>query len=384
MKIAVVGCGIAGATSAFLLAEYGHDVTLIEQAAQCGPVGAGILLQPAGQVILDQLGLLEATKETSATIGSLHAQHRTGRTLVHLDYQRLRNNCHGLGVHRGELFERLFDRCLGEGVTVREGISVHAYKQGDHTVQLLNTSGEKLGEFDLVVAADGSRSRLRTHSGLVRKIVEYPYAALWLTGPWSGDDTRLLQIIDPSGRLVGVLPIGNGRASFFWGLWQRERDAVFDSGVNSWKDQVADFFADAAEITAPVASMNEVTYATYRNVEMRSHVDGRMVFIGDAAHAMSPHLGQGTNLALVDALCLSQQIADTDDIHAALSAYNTSRRRLVNYYSRLTALLTPYFQTDNRLLQFGRDLALPVMPKLPFVGREMLRTLAGEKQGWLG
>ena len=79
MKIAIVGGGLAGSTAAWLLAEQGHEVTLLEQAAKCGPVVAGILLQPSGLRILSRLGLLEEVLANSARIDALHAQHRTGR-----------------------------------------------------------------------------------------------------------------------------------------------------------------------------------------------------------------------------------------------------------------------------------------------------------------
>ena len=79
MQFAVVGCGIAGTTAAFLLAEAGHAVTLFEQAPKCGPVGAGFPLQPAGQQILRQLGMLEIATRNAARIDFLHARHRNGR-----------------------------------------------------------------------------------------------------------------------------------------------------------------------------------------------------------------------------------------------------------------------------------------------------------------
>ena len=384
MQVGIAGCGIAGATVAALLAEQGHGVTVFEQAARCGPVGAGILLQPAGQGVLRGLGLLDGIARSSARIERLHARHRGGGTLVDLRYGRLREGCHGLGVHRGALFEALLARCRAAGVRIREGARADAYGTDGRSASLL-AGGEALdGAFDLVIAADGSRSRLAASSGLIRSTIEYGDAAMWTVGPWSGDASVLQQIVGRTGRLVGILPIGGGRASFFWGTAPGEPERLRARGLDAWRAEVEAFCAEAAGIVAPLTSLDEVTLATYRSVRLRAVTDGRVAFIGDAAHAMSPHLGQGTSLALEDAVALADALASKATIPDALAAYEAARRRTTAFYSRLTASLTPFFQTRSRALQLGRDLALPMMPRVPIVGREMLRTLAGEKRGWLG
>ena len=124
--IAIAGCGIAGATAAHLLAEDGHRVVLFEQAPKCGPVGAGILLQPSGQAVLSQLGLLEEVAGRSAIIRELHAVTARGKQLVRLPYSEIDPATFGLGVQRGVLFEALFRRCQASGVEIREGHRIAA------------------------------------------------------------------------------------------------------------------------------------------------------------------------------------------------------------------------------------------------------------------
>lgn len=384
MRVAVAGCGIAGTTAAFLLAEAGHEVTAFEQAPRCGPVGAGLLLQPAGQAVLEALGMREAIAARSARIELMHAHRRGGRSLIKLRYGRLRASCHGLGVHRGFLFEALLARCERAGVSVREGVRLDRADQEGDVVMPLDERGEAVGEFDLLVAADGARSRLAAGSGLVVGAHDYPYAAMWTVGPWTGETDALRQILDPSGRLVGVLPVGDGRASFFWGTAPGEAELIRAAGLDAWRRDAIAFEPAAEEILAPLTSLDQVAFGGYRSVRLRRVVDRRTVFIGDAAHAMSPHLGQGTGLALVDALALASALNGTARVDEGLASFARERARQTAFYSALTAALTPFFQTDRRLLRFARDLALPLMPGVPFVGREMLRTLVGEKRGWLG
>jgi 2-polyprenyl-6-methoxyphenol hydroxylase-like FAD-dependent oxidoreductase len=106
--------------------------------------------------------------------------------------------------------------------------------------------------------------------------------------------------------------------------------------------------------------------------------------IGDAAHATSPHLGQGANLALEDAECLAQCLAHTSDINLAFAKFHRIRSRKTRFYRQLTAVLSPFFQSDSTWRSPLRNLVLPMMPSFPVVGRQMLHTLSGQKRGWLG
>jgi len=382
MKIAIVGGGIAGTASAWLLSQQGHRVTLFEQAPKCGPVGAGILLQPSGKAVLQRMGLLEGIAARSDQIDRLHARHRHGKTLVHLRYERVAPGLHGLGVRRGLLFEKLLEGCRQSQVEVREGHQVVDYQEHASHISLQHL-GKDLGQFDLLVAADGSKSRLRQHCGWPNQVFEYPDAAVWLIGPWTSERDSLTQWVDRDGRLVGILPVGENLCSFFWGLKTDAWPATQAAGIGAWKTSVVDFLPQAEEIVADVDSIDQLTFATYRSARMRHMTAGRVVFIGDAAHATSPHLGQGLNLALQDAEILAKHLTPDADPTVALQQYEAERRAVVQFYSRLTAFLTPYFQTANPILQFGRDCALPVMPHLPWVGKQMVLTMAGLKTGWL-
>src|SRR5262245_26671398 len=115
-QIAVVGAGTAGAASATLLARAGHGVVVFERVPDPKPVGAGILLQPTGQVQLARLGLLEAVTARSSPVDRLHAVRHGGRVLVDLRYHDVHPRLSGWGVHRGVLFETLLAATRAAGV----------------------------------------------------------------------------------------------------------------------------------------------------------------------------------------------------------------------------------------------------------------------------
>jgi 2-polyprenyl-6-methoxyphenol hydroxylase-like FAD-dependent oxidoreductase len=112
-------------------------------------------------------------------------------------------------------------------------------------------------------------------------------------------------------------------------------------------------------------------------------VAGRVALLGDAAHATTPHLGQGANLALLDAECLAQSIAQAATVPAALDRYQRERRAQNRYYVELSRWLSPFFQSDRDSLGPVRDLGLPLLARLPPVRRTMERSLAGMKGGWV-
>ncbi len=382
MKIAVAGCGVTGTAVGILLAEQGHEITLLEQAIECRPIGAGIMLQTSGQQILKRMGMLDELRTVSQRLSGMTAQLVSGRNLVNLDFGRLGPDSFALGVHRGRLFEILVNRCLAAGVRIENNFRAARFEAGSGTVE--SADGQRLGGFDFLIAADGSRSCLRESASIPVSITEYDHAAFWTTGPCDYQPGRLLQIVDGTTRLLGLLPIGLGHSSFFWGLSIRSRKTLLQSGFSAWKSEALEMCPEAASVLDTVDDFEQLTFGTYRSVAMRRCYGDKIIFLGDAAHATSPHLGQGANLALEDAYCFAESLQETKSFPEACLLFKNQRRRKVRFYRQLTALLSPYFQSNSRIKGHLRNWVLPWMPHLPFVGREMIRTLSGQKGGWLG
>src|SRR4051812_20503412 len=106
-RVGIVGFGVAGAATAYLLARDGHRVTLIERAQAVEPIGAGVLLQCSGQAVLRHLGLLDHVLAHAAPIDELYARHVGGRALVRNKYGDYAPGTRAYGVHRGVLFNAL-------------------------------------------------------------------------------------------------------------------------------------------------------------------------------------------------------------------------------------------------------------------------------------
>jgi 2-polyprenyl-6-methoxyphenol hydroxylase-like FAD-dependent oxidoreductase len=126
-----------------------------------------------------------------------------------------------------------------------------------------------------------------------------------------------------------------------------------------------------------------MAFATYRHAAARPLHRGALVLLGDAAHSMNPHLGQGANLALEDAWVFARALADCGSFHEAARRFAAARAGKHAFYGGISRLLAPFFQSDGRIKAWGRDLALPIFPHLPGMRRQMALTVAGLKQGWL-
>jgi 2-polyprenyl-6-methoxyphenol hydroxylase-like FAD-dependent oxidoreductase len=190
--------------------------------------------------------------------------------------------------------------------------------------------------------------------------------------------------------MVGLLPTGLGPGdgaeplvSLFFSL--RADGLAFwrERGLAAWKEEVVRLAPDAAGLLDQIHHLDQLTFASYFDVVLPRWHAPRVAFLGDAAHATSPQLGQGCNLALCDAAALADALTAAPSIDDALALYSASRREHLAYYQLATRWLTPFFQSDDWMAGAARDAFFPLVSRLPYVRREMVRTMAGTKTGLL-
>lgn len=388
----IVGAGTAGAAAALFLARAGHRVTVYEAVDEPRPVGAGIMIQPTGMGVLGRLGLLGHVLSRGARVDRLRCVTRRGRPVIDLRYADLQRSAFGLGLHRGVLFDALFSAVREEpGVTLRCGVRVEDLRREDDRRALVTAGGARHGPHDLIVVADGARSQLRDDTDLTRRATEYPWGALWLVAedPEGAFDGVLHQVVEGTGRMLGLLPSGLGptgdtpRVSLFWSLRGDRLDAWRREGLPAWRALLEAMEPRAAPVLAQVRDVEEVLFARYWDVVLDPwHTDG-VVYLGDAAHATSPQLGQGANMALVDAAVLSDSLAEARSLDEALATYSSRRRHHLAYYQWATRFLTPFFQSDRAWLGWLRDGFMGLACRLPYVRTRMVRTMCGLERGVL-
>lgn len=293
-------------------------------------------------------------------------------------------------------------------VTPRFGVAIESLEQSHDAVHLRDSDGIKHGPYDLLVIADGTRSRLRDQLGLRSYFKEYAYGALFALVPDEGHvfGRTLHQVHAGPGThtTLGFLPtglpwqggidtVGDGVAdtaaesvtTLYYNLRADEYADWQRGGLQKWKDQCSALMPHAAEvIQGGMHTQEQVTFARYSDGGMWRYNRGRCVVIGDAAHSMSPQLGQGANLALIDAEKLVDSLAaggvtstSGDSVEAALDDYTKQRWWRLNFYQAQSRILTPFFAPRSESLRQVRNALLNPGCHTPVLQNFMQSVLCG-------
>jgi len=412
LDIGVVGGGTAGCAAAAFLARAGHTVTVYERVPKPGPVGAGITLQPSGLSVLRALGVADEVVARGAKFKDLVCVTTSGRSLVKLNYDDASGRAagaFGLGVHRGVIFEAVHRAALEAGAKFVLGVTCEELRRDAHAthhtrhrhrgkrrpITIADERGNPLGTHELVIVADGARSHLRDDTVIPKHVAQYPWGALWFVGKDTDGDlsSHLHQVVEGNQQMIGMLPTGKGPASIgaddplvslFISVRASSEPSIRRRGLAAFKEHCAKVSPRTAPLLEQIHDMDQVLFTQYHDVTMYPWNTGNVVYIGDAAHAMSPQLGQGCNLALMDAKVLSEKIATYTYLPDALDAYSRERRSHLTFYSWATRLLTPFFQGDEPWFGILRDIGMPIMMQVPWMRRMMTRSMCGTLTSVLG
>ncbi|WP_372892803.1 FAD-dependent monooxygenase [Rhodosalinus sp.] len=326
-EVFVVGGGVGGLAAALALRGRGASVTLLEQSAEIAEVGAGLQISPNGVAVLDALGLGAeiAARGVAARAVSLR-RHQDGAEVTRMDLGRLAPDRRYLFLHRADLIDVLAEGARAAGVRLRLLQQVTGIEEGPRPA-VVTAQGVR-SDADLVVGADGVRSRLRGHlngaapprftgqvawRALVPGPADHPPEAWVHMGP----GRHLVSYPLRGGALVNLVAVEERRS------WAEEGWHHRDHPDNLR----AAFAAFGGAVPGLLAAVEDVhLWGLFRHpVATRWHGDG-VAILGDAAHPTLPFLAQGANLALEDAWVLADALAGAETREAGLAAYQARRR----------------------------------------------------------
>ena len=380
--IAVAGCGPGGLAAALMLARAGHRVTLFERFASPQPVGSGLMIQPTGLAVLDHLGLGEPLRALAAPIRGLHGLSMPSRRVaLAMSYEAIDPRTVAYGVHRALLFRLLFDEVRRERVPIETSSAVVG-SVADGPRRCLRFDGGRMSPpVDLVVDAMGARSPLS------HRARDLAYGALWVT--LDRVDTagivadRLDQRYRRASQMAGVMPLGRSApgghdaVAYFWSMRLDAVDRWRREGLEAWRAEALALWPESAPLLAGVHTLDQFIFASYQHRTLPTPVASGLVHLGDAWHATSPQLGQGANMALLDAAALAEAMRDAPDLPAALARYQRRRRWHVALYQAMSRMFTPAFQSNGRVLPWLRDHLMSPIDRVPVARRLTAEIVAG-------
>jgi salicylate hydroxylase len=338
LKIAIVGAGYGGAAAAKALSQLGADVTVYEQAPQMGEVGAGIGLRPATMARFRQWGIFDAVAKVSSPSDYFEILTATGEPIMKDTWPEFGDEKHTYLVHRRDFIEALLG-VLPEGM-VKLGHRLESIEDKGGRSVLTFANGET-AEADLVVGADGIKSSVREQLFSGKGPVfsgEHAYRVVI-----SADDAHGM-VTDDNLRMY----IGKGTKVYLLPLRHRNQVSFDITALNpdgTWAPTIT-----KEELLKTVEGFDERIVAIARGLDMDAvniravydidpvdswHTDS-VVLMGDAAHSMLHHQGQGANSAIEDAGALADALAEADSVKEALALFQATRKPVTDELQRIS------------------------------------------------
>lgn len=359
LNVGIIGGGIGGVSAAVALYRAGIDVTVYERAIALREVGAGMMLWPNATRVLKELGLLEKVVALSGASDRFLVRSNSGKILMDIPLGHF--EVPALCTRRADLLDALI--CALPAGNVRLNHYFDFFERRKHSVGV-HFAGGLSSEHDIVIGADGIRSRIRSQLLGVQAPIYRGYTV------WRG-----------IGRLPGTRPSGSNSET--WG--RGKRFGILSTGgdrytwyatANTAEDHVDSVDGRQRELQQMFAGWHEpierLIAATPEGTILRKGAYdleplerwgcGRITLLGDAAHPCTPNLGQGGCLALEDALVLTRSLQREPSPEAALRRYESMRRKRTRHVQQRSLLMGHIGQWENRLVTGGREVVTTLLP----------------------
>lgn len=325
MTVAVIGGGIAGLCAAIALRRVGADVEIFERSSSIREIGAGLSLWPNATYALRELGLLEACSRAASRVRRIRLRDPGGREWASVGING--SETPALCLERPALLSALLAAVDPGRIHVGRECEGIALGSEDGRKPLVRFDDGRTREFEAVIGADGLGSIVRRFvTGRVERPVYRGYMI------WRGV-ARVLPRLYAEGNITeawgegerfGIMPIGDGKVC--WYATRSQPETAPPPSKAEILERFRGWHAPIAEVIAATPEHSIVRTPALDRPTTGRWARGRVVLIGDAAHPMTPNLGQGTCQAVEDALVLSRLLVQHGSIEKAFRRFEKARR----------------------------------------------------------
>ncbi len=356
----IIGGGIGGITTSIALQRVGMEVAVFERAGKIQEVGSGLPLWTNAIRALHTLELHSLIEALGQSVTAGHVTDWRGDVLMDTSTEELLQvlGTVTMVVHRAELLTALLDEINTN--TINLGATYIGFEQDSKGVAAHFKDG-KVARGDILIGADGLHSCVRSQLfGAMQP--RYSGYTCW-RGIAHIARTDIETWAWGQGCQFGIAPMTKNRAYWFAQRYAPEGEHDRPCGR---KHELLNLFSDwhdpIPEIIAATEERNILRNDVYEAKHLSRWSRGRVTLLGDAAHAMTPNLGQGACMAIEDAVELATCLNVEKDIPTALHIYETRRMKRANTIARLAGLIGRAVQLENPLLAKGRNALIKKVP----------------------
>jgi 2-polyprenyl-6-methoxyphenol hydroxylase-like FAD-dependent oxidoreductase len=332
-SVLIVGAGIAGLALGRALRARGFEPEIVERAAAPDSAGTGLYLPGNGVRALRVLGLVDELPTNAVRILQQRILDHRGRLLVQIDLDRVwRSVGPCVGMQRADLHTLLLHGA--QGVPIRFGRTITSLVETHHAITVV-FDDDVARDYDIVVGADGIRSTVRRLAfGAIRP--RYVGQVSWRFLAADGYGITNWIVMLARDRAFLMVPVGGGRLYCYADLASDHPPDSIDREIAKLPTLFADFASPATVLIDRFAHPSAIHVAPIEEVTVDSCARGRVVLIGDAAHATSPNMAEGAAMALEDAVVLAETLAVRGDPANLVTAFAERRRERVRWVRQCT------------------------------------------------
>ncbi|MCE9672508.1 FAD-dependent monooxygenase [Myxococcus stipitatus] len=357
MKVLIVGGGIGGLALGVALGRRGVTADIVERRAAYGDGGAGIVLGPNVMAVMKGLALHEDVLAAGYPVGLARITDATGRVLQQTPYAVPGWPLPATTLHRRQLLRIL----RSASPAPRLGVAVSRLDSGVDGVDVVFSDGS-VGRYDVVVGADGIGSVVRRHVRGADVAPRYSGYTCWRLVVDGHFEDAVVEMWG-RGRRVGVVPLAGGKSYVYLTLNAPRRAPPPWTDLAGFRATFAGFAEPARSALARVDRLDGLLHNDIEDCLAPRWWDARTVLLGDAAHAVTPNLGQGAGLAIEDAAALAQLLATMGPTQEALSRYESLRRPRAERIRDRSWMLGNISQWESGLARGLRDRLMAWTPE---------------------